>query len=266
MNMLSSGTDKKAFNLIELLVTLGIVAVIASLLLASIASGRHRSKVTVCSNNFRQIALAAIMYSGDDKNNFFPSIELPTSSTILSNYDSIEPWFVALPMIATFDSYGAPPRTLFCPLRSRLSDADNFIRSPAHPHGVSSADDLIFYFKEQKTPFAFLDLFWWVPRSLEGLANMKYPDPTLLESRLPGSWPLSSHGANTPMKPIASDWLLGQWDNRSRQVGSMSGGHGWRNDVTSCNSAYGDGHVDTVPRAKLMWQYLNNKKDSAYLY
>jgi prepilin-type N-terminal cleavage/methylation domain-containing protein len=58
---------RQAFTLLELLVVIAIIAILAALLLPSLARGKEKVRQTRCASNLKQIALAIQMYSGDNR-------------------------------------------------------------------------------------------------------------------------------------------------------------------------------------------------------
>ncbi len=60
---LSNGRGKRAFTLVELLVVIGIIALLLAILLPSLARARQSANSVACQSNLRQIALWAFMYA-----------------------------------------------------------------------------------------------------------------------------------------------------------------------------------------------------------
>lgn len=65
-------TRRHRFSLIELLITVAIIAILAGLLLPALNSAREKARALNCLSNLKQTGMAAISYAGDHEDRLLP--------------------------------------------------------------------------------------------------------------------------------------------------------------------------------------------------
>jgi prepilin-type N-terminal cleavage/methylation domain-containing protein len=55
----------RAFTLVELLVCIGVIAILASLLMPALARARNRAQAITCLHNLKQLSIACLVYTDD---------------------------------------------------------------------------------------------------------------------------------------------------------------------------------------------------------
>ena len=81
----------RGFTLVELLVVIGIIAVLISILLPALGSARRAAQTTACAVNVRSILQAMQMYVADDKGGHFPGGPATTGRFLFTRTWSNDP-------------------------------------------------------------------------------------------------------------------------------------------------------------------------------
>jgi prepilin-type N-terminal cleavage/methylation domain-containing protein len=97
---------RPAFTLVELLVVIGIIAVLVGILLPALGRAQEMGRRTKCQSNLRQLGMAMVMYA-DEHRGRLPNGNPPNTAY---DYDAIN-----IVLVALNDRFVKSPATFHCP-------------------------------------------------------------------------------------------------------------------------------------------------------
>jgi prepilin-type N-terminal cleavage/methylation domain-containing protein len=270
------------FTLVELLVVIGIIAVLVAILLPTMARVRAHAMSTKCLSNLRQIGQACQIYAGENKG-FLPtaqvdSIENLTGGGLIANGTGLGTWPSNQIKQQIFRILSGGTQVFYCPSND-LWDPDNgTVTTPGTPPLVLNKHDPARF--EELPVFADTSSvsiqYWYMgdPYRPSG-PNVASSDIPLTNPTGYKQWHDSDNDGETRDEYIcktsekhAEDIVI--CTDQTRQASNAAGWtffHGTRRNIGQNvtdpkvlnsswkNNLYGDGHCESVHGSDVKWRW-----------